>query len=310
MVPMGYDTRDRKITVNEREAETVRTIFRRYLELGSLHLLMADLRARGIVTKVRRLKTGKTVGGMPFTRGPLAHLLRNPFYVGEVPFKGEIFKGEQPAMVDRDLFEAVQARLTEQANHHQTARMRSDALLKSRIFDDRGNRMTPSHTRKGGIKYPYYLSSALLQGMAERAGSVSRVPAAEIETLVVKSVRDHLKLAGTMDDRSVVETQLARMEVQQERLIIYLMQSPTFDQQLMIARPCRSHGPRHPRRAVGKSFYLQEPHRGSRGRFARRAARSWSHRLRAAGGGLLNFSQMPTPKPKVSQSASGAVFAK
>jgi hypothetical protein len=134
-------------------------------------------------------------------------------------------------MVDRDLFEAVQARLTEQANHHQTARMRSDALLKSRIFDDRGNRMTPSHTRKGGIKYPYYLSSALLQGMAERAGSVSRVPAAEIETLVVKSVRDHLKLAGTMDDRSVVETQLARVEVQQERLIIYLMQSPTFDQQ-------------------------------------------------------------------------------
>ena len=103
MVPLGYDTKDRKISVNEAEAERVRTIFRRYLELGSLNLLMADLRERGIVTKVRNLKTGKTIGGIPFTRGPLAHLLRNRFYIGEVAFKGEILKGEQPAILDREL---------------------------------------------------------------------------------------------------------------------------------------------------------------------------------------------------------------
>src|SRR4029077_9772834 len=165
---------DRKISVNEAEAERVRTIFRSYLQLGSLNLLMADLRKRGIVTKLRTLKTGETVGGIPFTRGPLAHLLRNRFYVGEVPFKGEILKGEQPAIVDCDLFDAVQARLTEQVNHRTAARMSSEALLMGRIFDDRGNRMTPSHARKGGIKYRYYLSSALLQGLAERAGAVSR----------------------------------------------------------------------------------------------------------------------------------------
>ena len=88
MAPLGYDTRDRKITVNEAEAERVRTIFRSYLKLGSLNLLMADLRQRGIVTKVRRLKTGQTVGGIPFTRGPLAHLLRNRFYIGEVSLQG------------------------------------------------------------------------------------------------------------------------------------------------------------------------------------------------------------------------------
>jgi len=75
MAPLGYDTKDRKITVNEAQAERVRTIFRRYLELGSLNLLMADLRQRGIVSKVRTLKTGASVGGIPFTRGPLAHLL-------------------------------------------------------------------------------------------------------------------------------------------------------------------------------------------------------------------------------------------
>src|SRR4051812_35171285 len=96
MVPLGYDTKERKISVNDIEAETVRTIFRKYLDLGSLNLLMADLRRDGIVTKLRKLRTGKVVGGIPFTRGPLAHLLRNRFYIGEVPFKGEILKGEQP----------------------------------------------------------------------------------------------------------------------------------------------------------------------------------------------------------------------
>src|SRR3954467_12676297 len=84
IVPLGYETKDRKIVVVEEEAERVRTIFRRYLELGSLNLLMADLRERGIVTKVRSLKTRRTVGGILFTRGPLAHLLRNRFYIGAV----------------------------------------------------------------------------------------------------------------------------------------------------------------------------------------------------------------------------------
>ena len=127
MAPLGYDTRDRKITVNEDEAERVRTIFRSYLRLGSMNKLMADLRKRGIVSKVRRLKTGETVGGIPFTRGPLAHLLRNRFYIVEVPFKGELLKGEQPAIVDRALFEAVQAKLSEQLNNHRTTRMKSEA---------------------------------------------------------------------------------------------------------------------------------------------------------------------------------------
>ena len=154
MAPLGYDTKDRKITVNEAEAERVRTIFRSYLRLGSLSLLMADLRKQGIVTKVRALKSGTKVGGIPFTRGPLAHLLRNRFYIGEVTFKGEVLLGEQPAIVDRDLFDAVQAKLTEQVNNHKATRMKSEALLAGRIFDDRGNRMTPSHVRKRWHQVP------------------------------------------------------------------------------------------------------------------------------------------------------------
>src|SRR5436190_8607725 len=151
MAPLGYDTKDRKISVNEAEADRVRTIFRSYLRLGSLGLLMADLRKQGIVTKVRTLKSEATIGCIPFTRGPLSHLLRNRFYVGEVIFKGEVLAGEQPAIIDRDLFEAVQAKLTAQANSHNSARLQSATLLAGRLFDDRGHRMTPSHARKRGI---------------------------------------------------------------------------------------------------------------------------------------------------------------
>ncbi len=86
-IPLGgfYDTKDRKITINEVEADRVRTIFRSYLKLGGLIPLMADLRKRGISTKVRL----KTVGGIPFTQGPFAHLLRNRFYIGEAALRGE-----------------------------------------------------------------------------------------------------------------------------------------------------------------------------------------------------------------------------
>ncbi len=218
MAPLGYDTKDRKITVNEAETERVRTIFRRYLKLGSLNLLMADLRTRGIVTKVRTLKTGETVGGIPFTRGPLAHLLRNRFYLGEVVFKGEILAGEQPAIVDRDLFEAVQAKLNDQVTNHKVSRTKSEALLSGRIFDDRGHRMTPSHARKRGRKYRYYISSALLQGRPARAGTVSRIPAHEIETIVVKAVRGHLDESAEIADALLIQNHVMRVEVQSDQL--------------------------------------------------------------------------------------------
>jgi len=237
MAPLGYDTRDRKISVNEAEAEQVRSIFSSYLRLGSLNLLMADLRQQGIVTKVRSLKTGERVGGVPFTRGPLAYLLHNRFYIGEVAFEGEILRGEQPPIIDRALFDAVQAKLNEQATNHKTSRMQSEAVLAGRIFDDRGNRMSPTHARKGGVKYRYYLSSALLQGTAERAGSVRRAPAAQIEALVAKSVRERLALSEPMDDRAIIERHVARVEVQREGLIVELAGADAVHRECAIQIP-------------------------------------------------------------------------
>jgi len=183
---------------------------------------MTDLRKRGIVTKVRSLKTGQTSGGISFTRGPLAYLLRNRFYVGKVVFKGETLAGEQPAIVDQDLFDAVQAKLNEQINNHRLSRTKSEAPLLGRIYDDRGHKMTPSHVRKRGMKYRYYISSALLQRQAEQAGTVSRIPADEIEALVVKCVRGHLNESTDIENAILIHDHVVRVEVYSSRLVIEL----------------------------------------------------------------------------------------
>jgi hypothetical protein len=146
-----------------------------------------------------------------------------------VAFKGETLSGEQPAIVDRDLFDAVQTKLDEQVNNHKVSRTKSEALLLGRIYDDRGHRMTPSHVRKGGAKYRYYISSALLQGRAKQAGSVSRIPAHEIEALVIKSIRDHLDEATDIPDTVLVHNHAVRVEVQPDQLVIELANAKGAD---------------------------------------------------------------------------------
>ena len=190
---------------------------------------MADLRKRGIVTKVRTLKTGKTVGGIPFTRGPLAHLLRNRFYIGEVAFKGEILAGEQPAIVDRGLFDAVQAKLDEQVNNHNTARMKSEASLAGRIFDDRGNRMSPSHARKRGIKYRYYLSLALLQGRPSVPGPYAAYRQPKSRRWSFARSADISNQQSRLTTVVSSNAHIERVEVQSEQLVIQLTQAQKFN---------------------------------------------------------------------------------
>jgi site-specific DNA recombinase len=230
VVPLGYQAKERKITVVEQEAKTVRHIFRRYLELGSLNLLMADLRTIGIKTKVRPLANGKTIGGIPFTRGPLAAFLRNRFYVGEVRYRGEIFAGEQPAILDRKLFEAVQAKLDQQRINRNTARRESGSLLIGRIFDARGNRMTPTYAVKKRVRYRYYISAPLVQGQPEKAAKINRVPAAEAG-LIIAAVRKHLEVraervvpegSNPITDVDLIATHITRVDVKQDHLAIHL----------------------------------------------------------------------------------------
>jgi site-specific DNA recombinase len=233
VVPLGYQARDRKIAVVEHEARTVRHIFRRYLELSSLNQLLADLRTTGIKTKVRLLANGRTIGGIPFTRGSLAAFLRNRFYIGEVRYKGEVFPGEQPAILDRALFKAVQAKLDQQRTNYAKARQQSQSLLMGRIFDDRGNRMTPTYAVKNGIRYRYYISAPLLQGQSGKAAKLNRVPAAEIERLIFGAVSKQLGMshhdektgegAASPTDPELISTHVARVDVKQDHLAIQLL---------------------------------------------------------------------------------------
>ena len=113
VVPLGYEVRDRKLIVVEEEAVTVRLIFSRYLDLGSLSALQRDLRERGIITRRRTLSSGRAIGGQALTNGPLAYLLRNRMYLGEINHRDKSYPGEHQPIIDEKLFDAVQAKLTE-----------------------------------------------------------------------------------------------------------------------------------------------------------------------------------------------------
>src|SRR3954470_1482977 len=172
-VEVLLEVRERKLLVREDEAQIIRLIFERYLALGSLPALQRDLRERSVVTRRRTLSSGRTIGGVPLTNGPLAHILRNRVYLGELNHKGASYPGEHAAIVDRELFDAVQEKLTANRNGAKVKRAASAALLIGRIFDDRGHPMTPSTANKGSIRYRYYVSSMLAQGRRSEAGTIA-----------------------------------------------------------------------------------------------------------------------------------------
>ena len=192
-VPLGYDVCDRRIVIDEREAETVRYIFRRYQELGCVRLLKEDLDCRGVLSKRRTSKTGIESGGHSFSRGALYALLSNPIYVGEIRHKNLHHPGQHQAIVDQAVWERTQQQLQE---HRVRAKSHDASLEKSpltgRLVDENGAGLTPSHARKGERKYRYYISRNLpAQGLApSRLGW--RLPARELEDRVAAAVGEML----------------------------------------------------------------------------------------------------------------------
>jgi site-specific DNA recombinase len=192
-VPLGYDARDKKLVVNKAEAETVRYIFKRYLELQSFGKLVEDLDRNGIVTKRRNTKIRKFNGEIPFTYGPLAYFLKNRVYIGETGHKDKWFPGEHAPIVDRKIFDQVQQLLASKPAGRKARRTPSEALLLGKLYDDRDNRMSPSFSIKNGVRYRFYVSSALLRGRKTDVGSVGRVSAMEIESAVLTALKMHQK---------------------------------------------------------------------------------------------------------------------
>jgi site-specific DNA recombinase len=177
--PLGYEVRDRKLVVNEEDAKLVRSIFQRFLKTGSATILARQLIQEGV-----RNKYGKLID-----KGILYKLLNNPVYIGEAIHKGVSYPGEHVAIVDRKVWDKVQAQFqTNPRKRSGIARSQTLSLLKGLIFGPGGVAMSPSHTRKKGRLYRYYVSQTALKQGAEDC-PVGRVPAAEIEKIVIDQVR-------------------------------------------------------------------------------------------------------------------------
>ncbi len=136
----------------------------------------------------RTLSSGRTIGGRFLSNGPLAYMLRNRLYLGEINHRDKSYPAEHPGILDQALFDAVQAKLNENRLARTAKNAPSQAPLLGKLYDDRGNRMTPSYAVKKGVRYRYYVSCVLAQGRKDEAGSVSRIAAADIETLVINAI--------------------------------------------------------------------------------------------------------------------------
>jgi DNA invertase Pin-like site-specific DNA recombinase len=224
-VPLGYDVTDKKLTVNHAEAETVRTIFKRYVELKCLRRLKKDLDGRGIVSKRRKTRNGRRSGACRMTYGPLAHLLKNRTYLGEIGHKGQWFTGEHQPIIDQATFEQVQELMKANSVARRQKRSENGALLTGLVYDDRGNRMTPSFTTKRNVRYRFYVSAALLKGHKQDAGSLPRISGTDLETAVLSALRSkraRLSPEDMSSDREIVTNLIENVEVGEKKIRVNL----------------------------------------------------------------------------------------
>jgi DNA invertase Pin-like site-specific DNA recombinase len=224
--PLGYEVRDRKLEIVAAEAETVRHVFTRYAELGSVLDLRDELAAIGISAKRHVSVTGNVTGGGTLGRGALYHLLQNRLYRGEIDHKGTIHPGEHEAIVGQDLWDRVQAVLAE---NRVERTVRSDAaspsLLAGLVRDEDGIPLTPTHANKKGRRYRYYVSHDLIAGRSSPAGdgegeprrrrsSARRIPATDLERIVEGRLIEFLR------DTSPIVAPRARDIDERQRLVV------------------------------------------------------------------------------------------
>lgn len=177
--PLGYDVKARKLIVNDDAAANVRFIFKRFVEIGSGTTLLRELTQRGITTRQ----------GKPITKGFLYRMLNNRAYLGEAVHKGTSYPGEHDAIIDRELWDAVRTILKESPRvRANRSRANTPALLKGLLWGSNGAAFSPSHTRKNGKLYRYYVSQTLLRQGAG-ACTMGRISAAEVEGTVVEQLR-------------------------------------------------------------------------------------------------------------------------
>ncbi len=205
--PIGYDVKDRQLTLNEAEAETVRRIFDLYLELGNVRLVEEELRRLGLRTKSYVAQSGRQMGDRTFTRGHLYKLLGNPLYIGKVSHKGERHEGQHEAIVDRNIWDKVQATLGDNTQgKRRRANAKEPSLVAGLLVDEFGNKLTATHAVKDGKRYRYYTSKpSAARGSHNQPVSAYRIPASEIEAIVSREIATFLRDASRLTDALGIE---------------------------------------------------------------------------------------------------------
>ena len=229
-VPLGYDKPtdpiSRALVVNIREAETVKLIFRRLLELGSTFALQTWLHREGIRSKRWVTMSGRTLGGLSFSRGALTHMLKNRTYLGEIPHKAVSHRGRHSAIIDRQTFDAVQAILAQNARvRRERVPKTQSMMLSGKVFDADGEAMAPLiHKGPKGRTYKYYAAPAAMPGEfgAGDDDTIRRVPAAAIETLVTERVARLAPGISAHDLEIDVRPLVARVEIHASAVHILL----------------------------------------------------------------------------------------
>jgi hypothetical protein len=185
MVPLGYDVRDRKLVINAEEVSTVRKIFALYTEVGSLRSLQLRTQECSLTTKRHTSRSGRVRGGLPFSCGHLRAILTNPLYIGMIRQGKDLHQGLHDPIVDRQTFDLVQSRIASRANISPTS-AGSDGLhlLTGLLFDETGDRLSPTHATKQGKRYRYYVSRRSLKGSSTETSKSWRLPSTEIEMIV------------------------------------------------------------------------------------------------------------------------------
>ncbi len=186
-VPLGYDLHERKLLINETEAATVRYIFERHVELGSIPELVDDLAAKGIRSKVRTMQDGRVVGGTSYNYGALAYLLGNVIFIGLIRHGDQVYEGEHEAIISQELWEANQL-LFGKATNAPRPRKSLPSPLNGFLEDGLGREMAPAHGNRGNRRYRYYVS----RDDADHAEAPWRIPAPDLEGMIEKALKSFL----------------------------------------------------------------------------------------------------------------------
>lgn len=219
-VPLGYDADGRTLKINEAEAETIRTLYDLYEKHGTVRVVKSAADELGLRSKQRTTGNDTRTGGVALDRGHIHHLLTNPIYAGRIRHKDNVHDGQHEAIIDPERWDRIQQALQDRATKDRertTAKQRS--LLCGKIFDETGDRLTPSHSKtRAGTRLRYYVSHRLIKNSGETNKDGWRLPAEELEQKVAHVLRSHIGrtsfIGRIVPDVSASAIAIARDKVQ------------------------------------------------------------------------------------------------